>query len=266
MCRALRCPARIGTGTIPVNATVVSNEFYNYNIPANLGDIAGSWRLERKNRTNADVVIAANGAFSGNSIDGCTFTGSLKPRASGKSVFDVTLTYGTHEKCELPGQTVTGNGYSMLFNRGATRQLIMAVKDANRTAGFNYSGFTATAAGQVQALQLLDTTLGTGATAALGDTLQVHYTGYIYSANIAGNKGAKFDSSVDAGKPLAVKLGTTSLIEGFTQGLIGLRQGGKRTLIIPASQAYGATGSGDKIPPNASIVFDVELISVVKGS
>jgi FKBP-type peptidyl-prolyl cis-trans isomerase len=140
------------------------------------------------------------------------------------------------------------------------------VTNSARTAGANYSGFTATAAGQVPALQILDTTIGTGATAALGDTLQVHYSGYVYSANVAGNKGAKFDSSVDRGTPLNVKLGTTSLIEGFTQGLVGLQQGGKRTLIIPAALGYGATGSGNVIPPNATIVFDVELISVVKGS
>jgi FKBP-type peptidyl-prolyl cis-trans isomerase len=257
---------KIGTGNIPVTATAVSSATYNYNIAANLADVAGTWRLTRKNKTNANVTVAANGSFSGNSTDGCTFTGSITPRASGKNVFDASITYANHEKCEQPGQTLTGVAYSLLHNTGATRQLIIAATNAARTQGVNYSGFTATADGQVAALQILDTTVGTGAVAAINDTLAVHYTGYIYSANLPGNKGAKFDSSIDAGKTLTVKLGAGTVIPGFEQGLTGMKQGGKRTVIIPASLAYGATGTGTNIPPNASLVFDLELVTVTKGS
>jgi hypothetical protein len=255
-----------GVGPITVNATAVSSASFNYNTAAKLSDVAGTWRLTRKNKTNADVVISATGTISGTSADGCTFSGTLAPRSSGKNVFNASITYGASSSCEQPGTTMSGVAYSLLYNTGATRQLIIAATNTARTQGVSYSGFTATAAGQVAALQILDTTIGTGAVAAIGDTLQVHYTGYIYTDGVNGNRGAKFDSSVDRGSPLAVKLGTTSLIEGFTQGLIGLKQGGKRTLIIPASLGYGATGSGTTIPPNATLVFDIELVTVTKGS
>lgn len=257
---------KIGTGTININGTAVATSTYNYNTPANLADVAGTWRMTRKNKQNADVVIAANGTLTGTTTNGCNMSGTLKPRASGKNVFDVSLTYGSGTSCEIPSGTVTGVAYSTLYNSGATRQLIISATNAARTSGVNYYGYTATAAGQVAALQVLDTTLGTGATAAAGDTLQVHYSGYVYSANIAGNKGAKFDSSVDRGTPIQFKLGAGSVIQGWEQGLVGLKQGGKRTLIIPASLGYGATGSGTTIPPNATLVFDVELIAVAKGS
>lgn len=105
-----------------------------------------------------------------------------------------------------------------------------------------------------------DTTIGTGAEAVTGKRVAVHYTGYLYSATAADNKGLMFESSV--GKtPLTFTLGLDAVIPGFLQGVTGMKVGGKRTVKIPASLAYGASGQGT-IPPNAGLVFDLELISV----
>ncbi len=105
-----------------------------------------------------------------------------------------------------------------------------------------------------------DTLVGTGAEAAVGKSVKVHYTGYLYTTATADFKGTKFQSSV-GGDPLPAVIGTTPLIEGFRQGLIGMKVGGKRTLLIPASMAYGSTGNNG-IPPNSGLVFDLELVEV----
>lgn len=113
----------------------------------------------------------------------------------------------------------------------------------------------------VTALKLTDTTVGTGAQADTTKNVQVHYTGYLYDVRVANTKGTQFDSSV--GKtPLAFKLGASQVIPGFDQGVTGMKVGGKRTVTIPASLAYGSTGAGNAIPPNAALVFDIELVSV----
>lgn len=114
--------------------------------------------------------------------------------------------------------------------------------------------------GDVPALQTIEVTVGTGATAIVGKRVTVHYTGWLYSRNTADHKGAKFDSSV-GGAPFAFNLGNDRVIQGWHQGIAGMRVGGKRTLIIPSSLAYGAAGNGP-IPPNAAIVFDIELLNV----
>lgn len=113
----------------------------------------------------------------------------------------------------------------------------------------------------VPSLQVIDTQVGTGATATTGDTLTVHYTGWLYSEDALGHKGAKFDSSHDYGEPLTFPLGVGAVIAGWDQGLTGMRVGGKRTLIIPSNLAYGSTGYGP-IPPGSALVFEVELLSV----
>ena len=114
---------------------------------------------------------------------------------------------------------------------------------------------------QGPAFQRIDTVEGTGALASAGRTLTVNYTGWLYDAAGTGFKGTQFDTS--AGKtPFTFRLGAGAVIAGWDQGLLGMRAGGKRTLIVPASLAYGSTGSGTAIPPNAPLIFEVELISV----
>ncbi len=110
--------------------------------------------------------------------------------------------------------------------------------------------------------QKIDTTVGEGAIAAEGQTVSVHYTGWLYDADAADNRGTKFDSSVDRGRPFEFPLGAGRVIKGWDEGVAGMQVGGKRTLIIPAEMGYGARGAGDLIPPNATLLFDVELLGV----
>jgi FKBP-type peptidyl-prolyl cis-trans isomerase FkpA len=114
---------------------------------------------------------------------------------------------------------------------------------------------------QGPAFQRIDTVEGTGALATSGRTLTVNYTGWLYDATKPDFKGTQFDTS--AGKtPFTFRLGAGAVITGWDQGLLGMRAGGKRTLVIPASLAYGSSGSGTTIPPDAPLLFEVELISV----
>ncbi len=114
---------------------------------------------------------------------------------------------------------------------------------------------------QGPAFQRIDTLEGSGALASSGRTLTVNYTGWLYDATKADFKGTRFDTSV--GKtPFSFRLGAGQVIAGWDQGLLGMRAGGKRTLILPAAMAYGRTGSGSTIPPDAALVFEVELITV----
>ena len=112
----------------------------------------------------------------------------------------------------------------------------------------------------VTALKTTDTLVGTGAQADTTKTVSVHYTGYIYDVRVANTKGTQFETSVGKA-PYSFKLGAGQVIPGFDQGVTGMKVGGKRTVTIPAALAYGAAGNGP-IPPNAAIVFDLELMSV----
>ena len=103
-----------------------------------------------------------------------------------------------------------------------------------------------------------DHVVGTGETPKAGQMVTVHYTGWL-SDN--GAKGRKFDSSVDRGQPFTFKLGVGQVISGWDQGVATMQPGGKRTLILPPEHGYGARGAGAAIPPNATLIFDVELIS-----
>jgi len=107
-----------------------------------------------------------------------------------------------------------------------------------------------------------DTKIGTGEEATGGHTVKVHYTGWLYKADASQKKGAKFDSSVDRDEPFVFPLGSGRVIKGWDQGVVGMKIGGKRTLIVPAHLGYGARGAGDSIPPNAVLVFDVELLGL----
>ena len=108
-------------------------------------------------------------------------------------------------------------------------------------------------------LKYQDHKVGTGKEAVPGKIVFVHYTGWIYNDD---KKGAKFDSSIDRGKPFEFKLGKRMVIAGWDEGVAGMKEGGKRTLIIPSVLGYGARGSPPVIPPNAKLIFDVELVEV----
>ncbi|MBB5358114.1 FKBP-type peptidyl-prolyl cis-trans isomerase FkpA [Rhodanobacter sp. ANJX3] len=118
------------------------------------------------------------------------------------------------------------------------------------------------AQGEVQKLIVIDTKVGTGKVAMNGKDVVVHYTGWLYDKNAKDHHGSQFDSSLDTGTPFTFTLGEGKVIEGWDQGVAGMRVGGKRTLLIPASLGYGDNGAGDAIPPGASLVFDVELLNV----
>ena len=110
-------------------------------------------------------------------------------------------------------------------------------------------------------LQVTDILVGTGATATAGNTITVHYTGWLYDEKASQYRGKQIDSSI--GKtPFSFKLGVGQVIAGWDQGVVGMKVGGKRTLIIPSALGYGSTGAGSAIPPNAALVFEVELLSV----
>ena len=111
-------------------------------------------------------------------------------------------------------------------------------------------------------LQKIDTTLGTGAEATPGKQVSVHYTGWLFDETAAGQKGTKFDSSLDRGQLFDFPLAAGHVIRGWDEGVAGMKVGGKRTLIIPPEMGYGARGAGGVIPPNATLVFDVELHGV----
>lgn len=108
-------------------------------------------------------------------------------------------------------------------------------------------------------LQIIDNTVGTGASPKPGQTCVMHYTGWLYEN---GQKGKKFDSSVDRNEPFEFPIGQKRVIAGWDEGVASMKVGGKRTLIIPADMGYGARGAGGVIPPNATLVFDVELLEV----
>jgi FKBP-type peptidyl-prolyl cis-trans isomerase FkpA len=108
--------------------------------------------------------------------------------------------------------------------------------------------------------QKIDTTVGTGAEARAGSHVTVNYTGWLYQPDAPDHHGAQFDTSIGR-KPFTFRLGSGMVIPGWDQGVAGMKVGGKRTLVIPAALGYGAEGAGP-IPPNANLIFDVELLDV----
>ena len=108
----------------------------------------------------------------------------------------------------------------------------------------------------------IDIKTGTGKEATAGKVVSVHYTGWLFDKSAADNKGKKFDSSRDRPGNFTFPLGAGQVIKGWDQGVQGMKVGGQRTLIIPPSMGYGARGASNIIPPNATLVFDVELMEV----
>jgi FKBP-type peptidyl-prolyl cis-trans isomerase FkpA len=115
---------------------------------------------------------------------------------------------------------------------------------------------------KVTELKKIDEIQGTGAEAAPRKALFVHYTGWLYDPSAADGKGAKFDSSAERRVPFGFVLGVGKVIKGWDEGLPGMRVGGKRTLVIPPELAYGERGAGNVIPPNATLLFEIELVDV----
>jgi FKBP-type peptidyl-prolyl cis-trans isomerase FkpA len=132
----------------------------------------------------------------------------------------------------------------------ATASLTARAADTSAPSKTTGKGVT-TASG----LKYWDLKKGGGAVAKAGDSVKVHYTGWL-------TDGKKFDSSVDHGQPFVFKLGAGMVIKGWDEGVAGMKVGGKRQLHIPAALGYGARGAGGDIPPNAELIFDVELLGV----
>jgi peptidylprolyl isomerase len=126
-----------------------------------------------------------------------------------------------------------------------------------------FSTATAQTAGKTMTtpsgLQITDSKVGTGAAPKTGQTCVMHYTGWLYEN---GAKSKKFDSSLDRGQPFEFPVGTQRVIAGWDEGVATMKVGGKRTLIIPPALGYGPRGAGGVIPPNATLIFEVELLDV----
>ena len=125
--------------------------------------------------------------------------------------------------------------------------------------GLTFAGY---AVADSSELTKIDVKTGTGKEATSGKMVRVHYTGWLFDKSAADNKGKKFDSSRDRPGNFTFPLGAGRVIKGWDQGVQGMKVDGQRTLIIPSSMGYGARGAGSIIPPNATLVFDVELIGV----
>jgi FKBP-type peptidyl-prolyl cis-trans isomerase FkpA len=111
-------------------------------------------------------------------------------------------------------------------------------------------------------LQYDDITVGSGEEAKAGQHVKVHYTGWLYDPMAKDSRGKKFDSSKDRGQPFSFGLGGGQVIRGWDEGVQGMKVGGTRVLTIPPEMGYGARGAGGVIPPNATLVFEVELLGV----
>jgi len=143
------------------------------------------------------------------------------------------------------------------------RAILLATALTGATIAGTCNEATAQTAGKAMTtpsgLQITDTKVGTGATPKTGQTCVMHYTGWLYQN---GAKGQKFDSSVDRGQPFEFPIGQKRVIAGWDEGVATMKVGGKRTLIIPPELGYGARGAGGVIPPNATLIFEVELLDV----
>jgi FKBP-type peptidyl-prolyl cis-trans isomerase len=151
----------------------------------------------------------------------------------------------------------------MRFSRRTILQTSFAAATAAIATPAAFEAASAQTAGKpmttASGLQIIDSKEGTGATPKTGQTCVMHYTGWLYEN---GQKGKKFDSSVDRNEPFEFKIGQRQVIAGWDEGVGSMKVGGKRTLIIPPALGYGARGAGGVIPPNATLMFDVELLAV----
>jgi FKBP-type peptidyl-prolyl cis-trans isomerase FkpA len=160
-----------------------------------------------------------------------------------------------------------------MIRRSAFIALLLAAAAANAQEGGAQSqpaaqsgtpaAAPAEAAPQGPQVQVIDTKVGTGQEATIGNTVVVHYTGWFYKPLAKNQRGRKFDSSLDRKEPLDFRLGAGQVIKGWERGVAGMKVGGKRTLIIPSELGYGKRGApGGSIPPDSDLIFDVELLEV----
>jgi peptidylprolyl isomerase len=144
----------------------------------------------------------------------------------------------------------------MLSRRFTLMAALALAANSPTSSAIAQTGKTMTTA---SGLQITDSKAGTGATPRTGQTCVMHYTGWLYEN---GQKGKKFDSSVDRGEPFEFPIGAGRVIKGWDEGVATMKVGGKRTLVIPPELGYGARGAGGVIPPNATLIFEVELLGV----
>lgn len=242
----------VGTGTLAEAGDLVTINYVGYLYDSKQANFKGA-----KVESSVDTGQAAPPFTIGVGVHPTGWDQSiLGMRAGGKrtAVLPAVLAYGAGTATFPP---VNGNTYATI--------------PANSPLVYDFELISVTKAvfpvvvAPPTTLQLKDTLVGTGATAAAGQTAVVRYTGWLYDGTrlAADNfKGAKFDSNVtDAGLSVSLDPKSTATIAGFHNGIVGMQVGGKRTITIPPDQAYGAAGSGT-IPPNATLVFDLELISV----
>ena len=140
--------------------------------------------------------------------------------------------------------------------------VLLLVTGIFSTAAYAEKAATKKEAGNITKLIKIDRKPGKGDKATAGREVAVHYTGWLYDVSAKDNKGKKFDSSLDRGAPIEFPLGAGMVIDGWEQGIEGMKVGGQRTLIIPPHLGYGAQGAPGAIPPNATLIFDVELMGV----
>ena len=140
--------------------------------------------------------------------------------------------------------------------------VLLLVTGIFSTAAYAEKAATKKEAGNITKLIKIDRKPGKVDKATAGREVAVHYTGWLYDVSAKDNKGKKFDSSLDRGAPIEFPLGAGMVIDGWEQGIEGMKVGGQRTLIIPPHLGYGAQGAPGAIPPNATLIFDVELMGV----
>ncbi len=142
------------------------------------------------------------------------------------------------------------------------RSIFLAMLCAAAATSSYAAGQDTSATAAANPLVKIDNVVGTGKEATAGSTVSVHYTGWLYKPMLVKQRGKKFDSSVDRKEPFEFPLGAGKVIKGWDQGVVGMKVGGKRTLIIPSEMAYGKRGAGGMIPADADLIFDVELLDV----
>jgi FKBP-type peptidyl-prolyl cis-trans isomerase len=142
-----------------------------------------------------------------------------------------------------------------------TSLVACGAKQAPLPAGCKTTGSDTAVAAPVTELHRIDVVQCNGEGVSQGQTALVHYTGWLYDPTVPEQKGTKFDSSRDRG-PFAFRLGNREVIRGWDEGVQGMQPGGQRRLVIPPDLGYGAAGAGGVIPPNATLVFDVELMAI----
>ncbi|MTV39134.1 FKBP-type peptidyl-prolyl cis-trans isomerase [Duganella radicis] len=167
----------------------------------------------------------------------------MQPGGKRTTVLPANLAYGANGRAETKINGVTYDAIPV-----------------NTPMVYDFELLNVTKAVYVPSTTFTDVKVGTGTAAVSGSAVTVTYTGWLYDATKADFKGTQFDTNV-GGTPFAFTVGT-GVVTGFSIGVTGMQVGGKRTVIVPPGQGYGIAGSGDKIPPNATLVFDIELLTV----